>query len=108
MQQNLNTEYIDLYHITPENFWVALEHIGRYEYAAWFTSKRKFKRVLDIACANGFGCEMLSESASAVVGVDANGALIDQANTLIASLIDRAALLATICSQHQRQNGGIG
>jgi hypothetical protein len=33
-------------------------------------------------------------------------ALIDQTNTLIAGLIDRTALLAAICSQHDRQNGG--
>jgi len=79
MQQILDNEYIDMYNITPDNFWVALEHIGRYEYAKWFVNKRNYENVLDIACSNGFGCEKLGETAKSVVGVDIDKKLLEQA-----------------------------
>ncbi|MEX1307897.1 MAG: class I SAM-dependent methyltransferase [Eubacteriales bacterium] len=72
MRQKVDQEYIDMYHITPENFWLALEHMGRYAYAAWMVGKRKYKSVLDVACSNGFGCEKLADAGTQVVGVDIN------------------------------------
>ncbi len=79
MRQIVDSEYIDMSHITPDNFWVALEHLGRYTYAAWLVGKRRFKTVLDAGCANGFGCEKLAENAEHVVGVDIGAGLIDAA-----------------------------
>ncbi len=79
VRQIVDTEYIDMYTVTPENFWVALEHMGRYAYAVWLMGKRKFETVLDVACANGFGCEKLAQVAEQVTGVDINADLIAEA-----------------------------
>jgi len=79
MRQRVDSEYIDMYQISPENFWVALEHMGRYAYAAWLVKKRRFNTVLDVACSNGFGCEQLAKSGAQVMGVDSNAKLIDAA-----------------------------
>ncbi len=46
---------------------IAYEHLHRYAYAATLV---KDKRVLDLACGEGYGSKMLADRASAVVGVD--------------------------------------
>lgn len=79
MQQITDTEYVDMYNIDDNNFWIAIEHIGRYSYASWFINKRRYDDVLDIACSNGYGCRMLGENSKSILGVDANESLIKQA-----------------------------
>jgi 2-polyprenyl-3-methyl-5-hydroxy-6-metoxy-1,4-benzoquinol methylase len=54
----------------------ACEHIHRYEFAADLCGDR---RVLDLACGSGYGCEILAASASRVHGVDNDVATIDMA-----------------------------
>lgn len=54
----------------------ALEHYHRYLYASRFVRN---KRVLDIACGDGYGTAFLSINAEEVVGVDADDALITEA-----------------------------
>jgi ubiquinone/menaquinone biosynthesis C-methylase UbiE len=46
---------------------IELEHVHRYLWAAQFSSG---KRVLDIACGEGYGSEILARSAAHVIGVD--------------------------------------
>jgi len=46
---------------------IALEHLHRYAFASELTEG---KRVLDIACGEGYGSEILSRNAKSVVGVD--------------------------------------
>jgi glycosyltransferase involved in cell wall biosynthesis/SAM-dependent methyltransferase len=46
---------------------IELEHLHRYHWAARFSSA---KRVLDIACGEGYGSEILARSAARVIGVD--------------------------------------
>jgi glycosyltransferase involved in cell wall biosynthesis/ubiquinone/menaquinone biosynthesis C-methylase UbiE len=46
---------------------IELEHLHRYHWAAQFASG---KRVLDIACGEGYGSEILARSAAHVTGVD--------------------------------------
>ncbi len=43
------------------------EHFHRYLFAAEFCRE---KRVLDVACGEGYGCHLLSQVAAQVVGVD--------------------------------------
>ena len=46
---------------------IALEHFHRYHWAAQFS---RGKSVLDIACGEGYGSEILARSATHVIGVD--------------------------------------
>jgi ubiquinone/menaquinone biosynthesis C-methylase UbiE len=46
---------------------IAYEHLHRYAYAATLT---KSKRVLDLACGEGYGARLLAAEACAVVGID--------------------------------------
>ena len=46
---------------------IELEHLHRYHWAAQFS---RGKRVLDIACGEGYGSEILARSATHVIGVD--------------------------------------
>ena len=57
---------------------IALEHLHRYAFASELTEG---KRVLDIACGEGYGSEMLSRNAKSVVGVDIDPATVAHAMT---------------------------
>ena len=57
---------------------IALEHLHRYAFARELSAG---KRVLDIACGEGYGSEMLSRNAKSVVGVDINPATVAHAMT---------------------------
>ena len=46
---------------------IELEHVHRYLWAEQFS---RGKRVLDIACGEGYGSEILARSAAHVIGVD--------------------------------------
>ncbi|WP_153070309.1 class I SAM-dependent methyltransferase, partial [Escherichia coli] len=46
---------------------IAFEHLHRYHFASRFCQG---KRVLDVACGEGYGSRILSNAASSVVGVD--------------------------------------
>src|SRR5262245_51049092 len=56
---------------------IAYEHLHRYAYAAELT---KDKRVLDLACGEGYGARMLAETASSVVGIDIDENVIRHAS----------------------------
>ena len=53
-----------------------LEHWHRYLFTAQFVSER---RVLDIACGEGYGSNVLAKSASEVVGLDISEEVISHA-----------------------------
>jgi len=55
---------------------LVIEHLHRYAMACGVV---KEKRVLDIACGEGFGSRLLASSASLVLGIDNNGEIIEQA-----------------------------
>jgi SAM-dependent methyltransferase len=55
---------------------LAYEHLHRYAYAATLV---KGKRVLDLACGEGYGSKMLADTASSVIGVDIDENIIDHA-----------------------------
>lgn len=54
--------------VPAENYWYR-RHLAVYE---WIGARVAGLRVLDLACGEGYGAEVLWRSAQAVVGVDAN------------------------------------
>jgi 2-polyprenyl-3-methyl-5-hydroxy-6-metoxy-1,4-benzoquinol methylase len=54
--------------IAAENYWFR-RHLAVYE---WIGARVLGARVIDMACGEGYGAEVLSRSAATVVGVDAN------------------------------------
>src|SRR6185312_2151351 len=54
--------------VPAENYWFR-RHLVVYE---WIGARVIGKRVLDMACGEGYGSEVLSRSAASVLGVDAN------------------------------------
>jgi SAM-dependent methyltransferase len=54
--------------VPAENYWYR-RHLAVYE---WIGARVIGKRVLDMACGEGYGSEVLSRSAATVLGVDAN------------------------------------
>jgi 2-polyprenyl-3-methyl-5-hydroxy-6-metoxy-1,4-benzoquinol methylase len=54
--------------VPAENYWFR-RHLAVYE---WIGARVIGERVLDMACGEGYGSEVLSRSAASVLGVDAN------------------------------------
>ncbi len=54
--------------VPAENYWFQ-RHLAVYE---WIGARVAGRRILDMACGEGYGSEVLSRSAAHVVGVDAN------------------------------------
>jgi len=54
--------------VPEENYWYR-RHLAVYE---WIAARLAGKTVIDMACGEGYGSEVLARSASRVVGVDAN------------------------------------
>jgi SAM-dependent methyltransferase len=54
--------------VPEENYWYR-RHLAVYE---WIAARVTGRRVVDMACGEGYGSEVLSRGAASVVGVDAN------------------------------------
>lgn len=54
--------------VPEENYWYR-RHLAVYE---WIAERCAGLRVVDLACGEGYGSELLAEHASEVIGVDAN------------------------------------
>lgn len=54
--------------VPEENYWYR-RHLAVYE---WIAARTVGKRVVDMACGEGYGSDMLARAAASVVGVDAN------------------------------------
>lgn len=54
--------------VPVENYWFR-RHLAVYE---WIGARVAGRRVIDMACGEGYGSEVLSRSAAGVIGVDAN------------------------------------
>jgi SAM-dependent methyltransferase len=54
--------------VPEENYWFR-RHLAVYE---WIASRTAGKRVVDMACGEGYGSDLLASVAAGVVGVDAN------------------------------------
>jgi SAM-dependent methyltransferase len=62
--------------VPEENYWFR-RHLAVYE---WIAPRVAGARVVDMACGEGYGSEVLARSASSVVGVDANPEAHEHAN----------------------------
>jgi 2-polyprenyl-3-methyl-5-hydroxy-6-metoxy-1,4-benzoquinol methylase len=54
--------------VPEENYWYR-RHLAVYE---WIAARTVGKRVVDMACGEGYGSDVLARGAASVVGVDAN------------------------------------
>jgi SAM-dependent methyltransferase len=61
--------------VPEENYWYR-RHLAVYE---WIGARVIGRRVVDMACGEGYGAEVLSRSAASVIGVDANPEAHDHA-----------------------------
>jgi SAM-dependent methyltransferase len=61
--------------VPAENYWYR-RHLAVYE---WIGARVAGKRVIDMACGEGYGSEVLSRSAASVLGVDGNPEAYDHA-----------------------------
>ena len=78
---------------TPGEIW--LEHWHRYHFAArWVTGKR----VLDVACGEGYGSALLARSAARVTGVDISAQAVGHAQSAYAALAN-ATFTCASCTQ---------
>ena len=60
-------------------FWMRIEHLGRYLFAADCARRYMAGRVLDVACANGYGCFEMASAVKTAYGIDYNEELIGNA-----------------------------
>lgn len=72
-----NNEFCNPFDEKKQNFLMKLEHCGRYLYAFDTISGQDI--VADIACATGYGSDLLAQKAKAVIGVDINEEYLQEA-----------------------------
>jgi SAM-dependent methyltransferase len=63
--------------VPEENYWYR-RHVAVYE---WVAERCSGLRVVDLACGEGYGSDLLARSASEVIGVDANPDAYEHART---------------------------
>jgi SAM-dependent methyltransferase len=70
----VNKEFVNPFDQNDKDFWIKVEHIGRYNYAIDVIQQKLGKNaiVADMGCAVGYGTQMLSAIAKKVVGFDFN------------------------------------
>lgn len=66
---DFNVEYCDPFD-GRSNYWMRLEHLGRYLWACEACARIPEATVADIACANGYGTGLLAQRAAQVYGFD--------------------------------------
>jgi O-antigen biosynthesis protein len=79
---------------------LALEHYHRYCLASRFVDK---KRVLDIACGEGYGSAFLAKWANEVVGIDSDSATIDHAREKYSSMRNLSFEVGNCCDIRETQ-----
>jgi 2-polyprenyl-3-methyl-5-hydroxy-6-metoxy-1,4-benzoquinol methylase len=68
--------------VTGERYFPSIEGENRYEHMHRYALAREYvagKNVLDIACGEGYGCALLSETAASVAGVDIDPETVEHA-----------------------------
>lgn len=62
-----------------ENPWMKAEHVGRYLFCVDFFKSIHAHKLMDAACAEGFGSQLLAESGFSVYGADINPNYVETA-----------------------------
>lgn len=75
---DFNVEYCDPFD-GQSNYWMRLEHLGRYIWACEVCAQMPDAVVADIACANGYGTGLLAQYARRVYGFDRSSEYISMA-----------------------------
>lgn len=75
-----------------ENIWMKAEHVGRYLFAVDFFRTVGAHKVIDAACAEGFGSAMLAESGLSVCGADINETYLRRAKQRCNGIFTRCDL----------------
>ncbi len=69
----MDLEQINPYDDSYPDFWIKIEHVGRYLYVKDFLAARLNNVIAaDISCGFGYGMDILSESCQKIFGVDNN------------------------------------
>jgi ubiquinone/menaquinone biosynthesis C-methylase UbiE len=77
--KHIDQEFCLPYDTANPEFWMRIEHLGRYIFAADHIRRTNAKSVLDVACANGYGCFEMASSGAQILGIDYNASLIENA-----------------------------
>lgn len=75
-------EFVNPYNEADLQFWMKIEHLARYLYAAWLFERRGVSGLhVDIGCGNGYGIEALAkrQPARRYIGIDYDAGLLAQA-----------------------------
>ena len=99
---NLKLEWTGERYVPQLRGSIGLEHLHRYAYACQLVTN---KTVLDIACGEGYGTEMLSRSARRVYGVDNNRKTIAHAKNKYGSY--RVKFLEGSCQSIPLSDGSV-
>ena len=78
---NVDLEYCNPFDGRHENIWMKLEHCGRYLFARDRIDAADATKVLDAACADGYGTQMLCGDARDVTGADRNESYLSLARS---------------------------
>ena len=78
-KKDVCVEYCDPFD-SSFDYWMRVEHLGRYLWANDILKNKNTKNVLDIACCNGYGTKILSEVVKKITGIDSNKKYIKIAN----------------------------
>lgn len=74
---NYKIDHCNPFDNVKNNFWMKLEHCGRYLFAADFLIRKNVKNVLDLACAEGYGSNIIAGYGIKTIGADVNAKYID-------------------------------
>ena len=78
IEDYINNEFCNPFDEKPRNFFMKLEHCGRYLYALDNITGKDV--IADISCATGYGSDLLAQKAKFVIGADINDRYLKEAN----------------------------
>jgi len=81
-----DVEYCNPFDADSPYFWMKIEHCGRYIFAKKFAQKNNLRRILDSACADGYGSFLMVEENNMIYGIDISKELLDVAQQQVAAL----------------------
>ncbi len=75
---------IDPFDNTNKDFWLKVEHLGRYLYVVdrLIAANRMHLCICDLGCADGYGAREMSPVAKKIIGVDLDQESINQAKSI--------------------------
>jgi len=72
-------DQVDPYNVEDDKWWVKLEHLGRYLFAADYLTQFQPTAVADIAAGVGYGIPELKKASSSIVAVDSSSEMLSLA-----------------------------